>query len=89
MYLIDTTLFKTLVCIEATRIFPFHKKGRPPKLTNEEAFDCILKVVRTGMHWRILQPQSTSYITVFKRMHAWIRAKKYSKTAYTRLLHLY
>ena len=56
MSLIDTTLFKTLVYIEATRIFPFHKKGRPPKLTNEEAFDCILKVVRTGMQWRSLDP---------------------------------
>ena len=88
MSLINTTLFKTLVCIEANRMFPSHKKGRPPKLSNEEAFDCILKVVRTGMQWRSLQPQNTSYITVFKRMHSWIRAKVF-QTAYTRLLHLY
>ena len=68
-------MFKNLVEIEAARIFSLQKKGRPRMLSFDEAFDNILKVVRTGMQWRYLRPERVSYITVFKQMHMWTDAK--------------
>ena len=81
-------MFRNLVEIEAARIFPLQKKGRPRMLSFDEAFDNILKVVRTGMQWRYLRPERVSYITVFKQMHMWTDAKVF-QTAYSRLLKLY
>ena len=81
-------MFKNLVEIEAARISPLQKKGRPRMLSFDEAFDNILKVVRTGMQWRYLRPERISYITVFKQMHMWTDAKVF-QTAYSRLLKLY
>ena len=81
-------LFKSLVKIETERLFQPHRLGRPRIVSFDEAYDNILKVVRTGMQWRHLQPESVSYITVFKTMHKWTNANVF-RTAYERLLRLY
>ena len=55
----------------------------------DDAYDDILRVVRTGMQWRYLRPTAAvAYITVFKTMHKWIDAGLFH-TAYARLLRLY
>ena len=81
-------MYKRLVAIETMRIFPSNVRGRPRKLKFDDAFDCILDVVRTGMQWRRLRPEHCSYITVFKTMHKWASAGVF-RTAYIRLLELY
>ena len=81
-------LYKLLVRIETERLFPNHRLGRPRIVSFDEAYDGILKVVRTGMQWRQLQPETVSYITVFKTMHRWTNASV-SRSAYERLLRIY
>lgn len=81
-------MYKNLVRIEHDRLYPPQQRGRPRILTFDDSFDCILKVVQTGMQWRQLQPTKVSHITVFKQMHMWIHAGVF-RTAYTRLLRLY
>ena len=62
---------------------------RPALLGFDDAYDDILRVVRTGMQWRYLRPTAAvAYITVFKTMHKWIDAGLF-RTAYERLLRLY
>ena len=66
-----------------------HTRGRPALLGFDDAYDDILRVVRTGMQWRYLRPTAAvAYITVFKTMHKWIDAGLFH-TAYVRLLRLY
>ena len=87
--MIDTKhLFRDLVRIEVARQFPRQGRGRPRLLSFDEAYDGILRVMRTGMQWRQLRSQSVSHITVFKTMHRWIDASIF-RTAYRRLLILY
>ena len=81
-------LFKHLVEVEVNRICPLQRRGRPRLLQFNDAFDSLLRVVRTGMQWRELKPDSVSHITVFKWTHLWMREGVF-KTAYTRLLRLY
>ena len=83
-----SVLFKNLVEIEVKRQFPQKKKGRPTSITFDDAYNSIFLLVRTGMQWRHLSPQTASYITVFKTMHKWIHNEVF-KIAYTRLLKLY
>lgn len=66
-------IFKTLVEVEVRRQFPFQRKGRPRLLTFDDAYNDILKVLKTGMQWRQLQPNVASHITVFKTMQRWVR----------------
>ena len=80
--------FKTMLRIEVERSFPVQRRGRPPLLTFDEAYESILKVTRTGMQWRELQPKNVSFITVFKTMHKWIAADLF-RIVYRRLLRLY
>ena len=87
-YMTGGNLFRTLLEIEVSRIQPRAAKGRPRQLHFDEAFDCILRVVRTGMQWRQLQPPTVSHITIFKTMHTWMRHRAF-ETAYCRLLRLY
>ena len=61
--------FKTMLRLEVERSFPVQRRGRPPLLTFDEAYESILKVTRTGMQWRELQPKNVSFITVFKTMN--------------------
>ena len=68
-------LFKKILEIEVSRLHPYSVKGRPRLLHFEEAFDSIVRVVRTGMQWRQLRPPTVSYMTVFKTMHLWMKAK--------------
>ena len=56
--------------------------------TRDVAYESILKVTRTGVQWRQLQPKNVSSITVFKTMHKWIAADLV-RTVYRRLLRLY
>ena len=81
-------LYKTFVRIEVQRLFPQQNRGRPTKITFDDAYEDILRVVRTGMQWRQLQPKTVSFITVFKTMHRWVEADVF-RTAYQRLLRLY
>ena len=83
-----TELFRNILRVQVARSFPPSDKGRPPRLTFDDAYDDILRVVRTGMQWRHLQPRNVSFVTVFKTMHKWIKADLF-RIAYQRLLHLY
>ena len=84
----SSNLFKRFVQIETERLFPTHSLGRPRILSFHEAYESILKVVRTGMQWRHLQPKTVSYMTIFKTLHRWTDASIF-RTAYERLLRLY
>jgi uracil-DNA glycosylase len=70
-------MFKNILCIAVQQTFPpAHKGGRPALLGFDDAYDDILRVVRTGMQWRYLRPTAAvAYITVFKTMHKWIDAR--------------
>ena len=81
-------MFKTLVELEVERQFPSQRRGRPRLLTFDDAYDDILKVLKTGMQWRQLQPRVASHITVFKTMQSWVQRNIF-QTAYQRLLKLY
>ena len=81
-------MFKNILRIHVERTFPTPKRGRPVRLTFDEAYENILRVVRTGMQWRQLRPATVSHITVFKTMHKWIEADLF-RAAYQRLLRLY
>ena len=84
----QSELFKTLLRIQVQRSFPVQTKGRPLKVTFEDAYEDILLVVRTGMQWRYLRPKNVSFITIFKTMHRWVKADVF-RTAYQNLLRLY
>ena len=88
-YMTGGNLFRTLLEIEVSRIQPRAAKGRPRQLHFDEAFDFILRVVRTGMQWQQLhlQPPTVSHITVFKTMYTWMRHSAL-ETANCRLLRL-
>ena len=64
-----------LVNVEVDRLFPKQPRGRPRLLAFDEAYDSMLKVLRTGMQWRQLEPPRVSFITIFKTMHRWIAAR--------------
>lgn len=81
-------LYREFVRIEVARQFPEQRRGRPRIITFEQAYDGILRVLRTGMQWRQLDTVRVSYITVFKTMRRWIEASVFH-TAYRRLLALY
>ena len=81
-------LFRDLVRIEVSRQFPRQSRGRPRLLSFDEAYDGMLRVLRTGMQWRQLTSPVVSHITVFKTMHRWMDASVF-RTAYRRLLTLY
>ena len=81
-------MFKNVLRIQVEKYFPRNVRGRPSLLTFDDAYDDILKVVRTGMQWRHLTPKHVSFITVFKTMHKWIAADLF-RTAYQTLLRLY
>ena len=82
-------MFKTILRIAVQEAFPPHTKGRPALLSFDEAYDDIVRVVRTGMQWRYLRPTAAvAYITVFKTMHKWIAADLF-RIVYRRLLRLY
>jgi len=84
-------LFKNIfrACVEAR--FPPKipgTRGRPPLATFDETYDCVVHVIRTGIQWRYVKPPKVSYITVYKTMQKWMRAKVY-ETAYNKLLEHY
>lgn len=84
----DSELYKELVRIEVMAQFPILSRGRPRKVSFEETYHNILFLLRTGMQWRYLTPQSVSFITIFKTIHKWI-SRDIFRTAYNRLLLLY
>ena len=45
-------VFKNIVLQTVDRLCPSKRTGRPMTLGNEEALDCMFKVLRTGMQWR-------------------------------------
>jgi hypothetical protein len=80
--------FKNILCIavqQAPLLRP--QGGRPTLLGFDDAYDDILRVVRTGsmQQWRYLRTTAAvAYSTVFKTMHTWIDAGLF-RTAYERL----
>ena len=60
------TILQVIHRHEATRL-----KRRPLSLDPAKALDCLFKLVRTGMQWRELQPQTASHISVFKHTRRW------------------
>ena len=81
-------LYKSVLRVHVARHIPPSAKGRPPLLSFDDAYDDILRVLRTGMQWRQLKPKLVSFITVFKTMHRWIAADLF-RTAYRSMLRLY
>lgn len=82
-------MFKQILRIAVQEAHPVQKRGRPPLLSFDDAYDDILRVVRTGMQWRHLQPRAgVSHTTVFKTMHKWIASDLFH-IAYVRCLRLY
>ena len=63
-------VFKNILLQTVDRLCPSKRTGRPKTLGDEEALDCIFKVLRTGMQWREIEA-SVSYATVHRRMTAW------------------
>ena len=68
--------------------FPTQRRGRPRVLDPEDALDSLFRLIRTGMQWRELVPETASYITVFKHTHRWATTGLFEK-AYTRCLQAY
>ena len=44
-------VFKNILLQTVDRLCPSKRTGRPKTLGDEEALDCIFKVLRTGMHY--------------------------------------
>ena len=82
-----SNIFKSFILEEINHLNRNKSKGRPLTLQNEEAIDCVFKVLRTGMQWREIQ-SSVSYATVFRRFQAW-SAMDVFKNAYRRALSVY
>ena len=69
-------MFKNVLRIAVQEAFPPRTRGRPALVGFDDAYDDILRVVRTGMQWRYLRPTAAvAYITVFKTMHKWCRVR--------------
>ena len=86
-----SVLFKDIfrICVEAR--FPPKlpgTRGRPPLMTFDEVYDCLLHVIRTGTQWRYVKPANVSYMTVYKTMQKWMRANLY-EIAYNNFLAQY
>ena len=81
-----SSVFKTFLLREIDASNHAKIKGRPIILQDEEALNCIFKVLRTGMQWREIQ-SSVSYATVFRRFQQWtnkdIFRKAYKKALLT------
>ena len=82
-----SSVFKTFLLREIHASNHTKIKGRPILLQNEEALNCIFKVLRTGMQWREVQ-SSVSYATVFRRFQQWTN-KDIFKNAYKKALLTY
>jgi transposase len=84
---LSQTYKKTLLSL-VQETFPTQRRGRPRVLDPQDALDSLFRLIRTGMQWRELVPQTASYITVFKHTHRWAIAGLFEK-AYTRCLQAY
>ena len=82
-----SSVFKTFLIREIDASNRTKVKGRPIILQDEEALNCIFKVLRTGMQWREIQ-SSVSYATVFRRFQQWTNKDIFRK-AYKRALLTY
>ena len=82
-----SSVFKTFLIREIDDLNHTKIKGRPIILQDEEALNCIFKVLRTGMQWREIQ-SSVSYATVFRRFQQWTNKDIFRK-AYKRALLTY
>ena len=62
--------------MQSKKAFPVRTRGRPALLGFDDAYDDILRVVRTGMQWRYLRPTAAvAYITVFETMQRSVAAE--------------
>ena len=68
-------MFKNILRLVVQEALPPRTRGRPTLLGFDDAYDDIVRVLRTGMQWRHLRPTAgVASITVFKTMHKWIDA---------------
>lgn len=47
--------------------FPPYRTGRPPKLSNRQAFNAILWILKSGAAWRDLPERYESWKIVYSR----------------------
>ena len=83
----SSSIFKRLVLKEVQRLYPVQSTGRPKLLTDEVAFECMMKVCRTGSQWREVNG-SVHFSTVYKRMRQWSASGVFEQ-AYRSLLRVY
>ena len=76
-------MFKIYFILQSKKPFLLAQGGRPALLGVDDAYDDILRVVRTGMQWRYLRPTAAA-----ASMHKWIDAGLFH-TTYECLLRLY
>ena len=68
-------MFKNILRLVVQEALPPRTRGRPALLGFDDAYDDIVRVLRTGTQWRHLRPTAgVAPITVFKTMHKWIDA---------------
>ena len=81
------TIFERLVLREAEARCPQASVGRPRVFNDQEAFELMFRVLRSGMQWRELQC-GVAYTTILRRMHTW-HSKGVFRAAYIALLRTY
>lgn len=60
-------------------LFPPYCTGRPPKLSNQQAFNAILWILKSGAAWRDLPERYGSWKTVYSRFRVWADAGLFEK----------
>lgn len=60
-------------------LFPPYCTGRPPKLSNRQAFNAILWILKSGAAWRDLPERYGSWKTVYSRFRVLADAGLFEK----------
>lgn len=81
-------LFKSIVRLHVDKLVPTYNRGRPRKVTFDEAFDGISTLTRTGMQWKYVPVQRSSPVTIFRTFQTWSKHDVFLES-YRALLKLY
>lgn len=60
-------------------LFPPYRTGRPAKLSNRQAFNCVLWLLKSGAAWRDLPERYGPWKTVYSRFRLWTDAELFEK----------
>ena len=60
-------VFQRFILEEIKKMDETKTTGRPKTLQNEDALNCMFRILRTGMQWREID-SNVSYATVFRRV---------------------